>query len=186
VGESPEPDEVRRVLAEAERLHDQPAVEAALDAMAEAVRADFEDTNPVLLGVMVGGVVPLAGLLNRLRFPLQVDYLHATRYRGDVRGGDLHWMARPQIPLSGRDVLVVDDILDEGITLARILAACRGMGARRVRSAVLVHKRHDRKPELARADYTGLEVEDRYVFGYGMDYRGYLRNADGIYAVRGL
>ena len=186
MGDSPEPEEVRRVLAAADRLHDRAAMEAALDRMAAAVAADLEDRNPLLLGVMVGGVVPLAGLLTRLRFPLEVDYLHATRYRGDTRGGELHWLARPRTPLAGRDVLVVDDILDEGVTLARILDACRAQGARAVHSAVLVHKRHGRKPELQRADYTGVEVEDRYVFGYGMDYRGYLRNADGIYAVQGL
>jgi len=89
-------------------------------------------------------------------------------------------------PLSGRVVVVVDDILDEGLTLTEILDWCRGAGAARVYSAVLVHKRHDRKPGLRRADFTGLEVPDRYVFGYGMDYRGYLRNAPGIFAVRGL
>ena len=182
----PTPEEVRRVQQEADLLHSERDVEAALDGMAAAMTERLAKLDPLLLGVMVGGMAPLGCLLRRLPFPLQVDYLHATRYRGGVRGGGLEWRARPATPLSGRVVVVVDDILDEGLTLTEILAWCRGAGADRVHSAVLVHKRHDRKPGLRRADFTGLEVPDRYVFGYGMDYRGYLRNAPGIFAVRGL
>jgi hypoxanthine phosphoribosyltransferase len=183
---TPTPEEVREVLRQADLIHAQPAVEAALDRMAAAIAGRLEGANPVVLGVMVGGVVPLGCLLPRLDFPLQVDYLHVTRYRGDVRGGTLDWRARPSTPLEGRSVLVVDDILDEGATLTAILDHCRAAGAREVLSAVLVEKLHDRKPGIRHADVTGLEVPDRYVFGYGMDYRGYLRNARGIYAVKGL
>ena len=117
----PTPEEVRQVLAEAELLHPASAVEAALDRMAAAITSRLGDRNPLLLGVMVGGVVPLGCLLPRLPFPLQVDYLHATRYRGDVRGGTLDWRAKPTTSLEGRVVLVVDDILDEGLTLTDIL-----------------------------------------------------------------
>ncbi len=182
----PTPEEVRQVLAEADLLHSPAAVDAALERMADAMTARLADRNPLLLGVMIGGVVPLGYLLPRLPFPLQVDYLHATRYRGDVRGGGLEWRARPATPLAGRVIVVVDDILDEGLTLTEILGWCRGQGAAEVYSAVLVEKLHDRKPGLKHADFAGLEVPDRYVFGYGMDYRGYLRNAPGIFAVRGL
>ena len=182
----PTPEEVRQVLAEAELLHPASAVEAALDRMAAAITSRLGDRNPLLLGVMVGGVVPLGCLLPRLPFPLQVDYLHATRYRGDVRGGTLDWRAKPTTSLERRVVLVVDDILDEGLTLTDILVWCREAGAREVLSAVLSEKLHDRKPGIQHADFTGLQVVDRYVFGYGMDYRSYLRNACGIYAVKGL
>ncbi len=180
------PEEARRAWAEADLLHTPEAVAAAYDAMAAAMSADLEDRNPLLVGVMVGGVVPLAELIQRLPFPLEIDYLHASRYRGDTRGGDVHWVAIPQSPLAGRSVVLVDDILDEGTTLAHIRAYCLSQGAREVRTAVLVHKDHERKPHIQRADYTGLEVPDRYVFGCGMDYRGFLRNAPGIHAVRGL
>ena len=135
---------------------------------------------------MIGGIVPAGKLIPRLDFPLQTDYVHATRYRGDVRGRKLHWLARPTQSLQGRTVLVVDDILDEGVTLGEILSDCRAAGAREVRSAVLVDKQIGIKPGLREADFAGLHVENRYVFGYGMDYRGYLRNARGIYAVKGL
>lgn len=182
----PEPDEVRRVAAEADLLHSGEQVEAALDRMGEEITQRLGEKNPVLLCVMTGAVVPTGCLLNRLDFPLELDYLHATRYTGEVRGGRIEWLMRPSTPLKGRTVLVVDDILDEGITLAEILDYCRDEGAEEVYCAVLVDKLHQRKPRLKRADFTGLETGDRYLFGYGMDYKGYLRNARGIYAVRGL
>ena len=107
---------------------------------------------------------------------------HATRYADGTQGGDIQWIVTPASPLEGRTVILIDDILDEGRTLAAIIAGCKGAGAKEIFSAVLVNKLHDRKNNMT-ADFCGLEVEDRYVFGYGMDYKGYLRNANGIYAV---
>lgn len=159
-------------------------VATAFDRMAAGIRAELKETNPVVLCVMLGGLIPTARLLVRFDFPLELDYVHATRYRGDTRGRDLHWRARPATPLAGRHVLVIDDILDEGITLAGVLEFCREQGAVTVRSAVLVDKKHGRKKSLRRADFTGLEVDDRYVFGCGMDYRDRFRNLRSIRAVR--
>jgi hypoxanthine phosphoribosyltransferase len=170
----------------ADLLHSQQAVEAALDRMAAQITAQLADSNPLLLCVLTGGIIPTGQLTTRLDFPLQLDYLHATRYRGATRGGELNWIAHPSISLRDRVVLVVDDILDEGATLAAIIEHCRGEGASQVYSAVLVNKLHDRKYHNIKADFTGLEVPDRYVFGCGMDYKDYLRNAPGIYAVQGL
>ncbi len=178
------PAQVQRVYEEADCLHNAEQVEAALDRMADAITERLAGDNPLLLCVLTGAVVPMGHLLTRLDFPLQIDYVHATRYRGETAGGQLHWVVRPSTPLAGRTVLVVDDILDEGVTLAEILKACRAEGARAVYSAVLVEKEHERKNGLE-ADFVGLRVEDRYVFGYGMDYKDYLRNAPGIYAVKG-
>lgn len=171
------------VYAHADRLYSQAEVDAALARMADAIGVRLKGLNPLLLCVMTGGVVALGQLLTRLDFPLQIDYLHATRYAGDTQGGALQWRARPATPLRDRVVLVVDDILDEGNTLASILRYCRAQGAREVYSAVLVNKLHDRKCDV-RADFVGLTVADRYVFGYGMDYKDYWRNAPGIFAVR--
>ncbi len=180
------PQQVQEVLSQADLLHDETQVESALDTMANQIGARLKESNPLIIGVMIGGLVPMGALLARMNFPLEMDYLHATRYKGGTRGGDLHWLARPTHALQDRVVLVVDDILDEGITLTDILDYCRGEGAREVYSAALVEKIHGRKPGIKTADFTGLSVEDRYVFGYGMDYRGYLRNVRGVYAVRGL
>ena len=178
-------DNIRRVLATAERLYDRAAVEAALDRMAEDIRQSLGDRNPLLVCVMSGGLVPTSELFTRMEFPVQLDYLHATRYQGMRGERELKWISRPSQPLQGRTVLVVDDILDEGLTLAAILAYCREQGAGAVYSAVLVQKRHQRRASGLSADFVGVEVEDRYVFGYGMDYHGYWRNLRGIYAVSG-
>ncbi|MDX1457215.1 MAG: hypoxanthine-guanine phosphoribosyltransferase [Marinobacter sp.] len=179
--------EMNQVLAEADCLVPEPEVHAAIDRMAEAITARMKDSNPLLFCVMNGGLILTGQLLPRLPFPVQAEYLHATRYRQETTGGILEWKLRPEENLQGRTVLIVDDILDEGTTLDAIADFCHAHGAAEVLTAVLVDKQHDRKarPDL-KADFTGLEVEDRFLFGFGMDYKGYWRNAPGIYAVKGL
>lgn len=177
-------DEIVAVRAAAELLHSEAAVRAATDRMAAAIRARFENLNPLLLCVMTGGVMTTTWLAERLDFPLQLDYVHVTRYAGDTRGRDeAAWLAKPRIPLAGRHVLLVDDIYDEGITLRRLVDHCRAEGAAAAASAVLVRKRHDRNRGGVTPDFVGLEVDDRYVFGCGLDYKNYLRNLPAIYAV---
>lgn len=179
--------QIIRTREEADCLADQTAVEAALDRMAAEITARLQHSNPLIYTVMNGGLIFAGQLLTRLPFPLETAYLHATRYGLATRGTLLDWRVRPTQDLRNRSVLVLDDILDEGHTLAAIIEHLREEGAREVLSAVLVHKLHERKayPGM-RADFTGLEIADRFLFGYGMDYLGYWRNAPGIYAVKGL
>ena len=169
------------VLRRAERLFDLDEVEQALDRIGRQIGRRLAGRDPVVLCVMNGGLLPAGRLLTRLDFPLWLDYVHATRYRGETVGGELNWVKKSGVPLAGRTVLIVDDILDEGFTLAAIADYCRDEGAAQVYSAVVVEKVHDRGNGF-RADFVGLQVPDRYVFGYGMDYGGYLRNAPGIFA----
>ncbi|MEN0106650.1 MAG: hypoxanthine-guanine phosphoribosyltransferase [Pseudomonas sp.] len=178
---------IRQVMAEADCLYSNAEVEVAIDTMATAINAEMGDSNPVVFCVMNGGLIFSGKLLPKLDFPLELSYLHATRYRNETSGGELFWKAKPEISFIDRDVLIIDDILDEGHTLGAIIDFCRHAGAKNVRIAVLVDKTHDRKarPDL-KADYVGMPCEDRYVFGYGMDYKGYWRNAPGIYAVKGM
>ena len=172
------------VLARADRLADRGAIEAALERMAGEITRDLGGRDPLVLAVMIGGLMPTAWLLQRRAFPLQLDYVHASRYRGGTRGGEsIDWIARPRASLAGRVVLVVDDILDEGHTLAAILEDCRRQGAAEVRSAVLVEKLHARRAAGLRADYTGLQLEDRYLFGCGMDYHERHRQHAAVYAL---
>jgi hypoxanthine phosphoribosyltransferase len=180
-------DDMRDVMDNADCLISHDEVERALDRMADEITRDLGDKLPVFYCVMNGGLITTGHLMPRLGFPLEVDYLHATRYRGKTRGGELFWRVSPEIPMAGRHVVIVDDILDEGATLAAILEYCREAGAQSVSTAVLVDKSHDRKavPGL-KADYCSLEVADRYVFGFGMDYKGYWRNAPGIFAPKGM
>ncbi len=156
-------------------------VEAALDRMAAAIAQRLSGADPLLVCIMTGGVVPFGKLLPRLQFPFEIDYVHATRYGDKLRGGELRWRVGPAQSPKGRVVLLVDDILDEGETLAGIEARYRAEGAQAVYKAVLVVKRRPRAVNLP-IEFRGLEVPDRYVFGYGMDYKGYLRNAPGIFA----
>lgn len=173
------------MLAEADCLYSRAEVESAIDRLAGALTRDLSRENPLLLCVMSGGIVFSGALLTRLPFRLQVDYVHASRYRGELSGADLQWIHRPGTPLRDRCVLVLDDILDEGDTLAGIRDWCLEQGAARVVTAVLVDKQHDRRsPALPEADYTALYAGDRYLFGYGMDCREYWRNAPGIFALR--
>jgi hypoxanthine phosphoribosyltransferase len=131
---------------------------------------------------MVGGQYPGAQMACHMPFPMEMDYIHATRYQGKLRGKTLQWRALPAIDPRGRDILVVDDILDEGITLQEIVGWFEDAGAASVHTAVLVEK--DRKRTVpVKADIVGLRVPDRYVFGCGMDYKGYWRNLEEIYAV---
>jgi len=174
---------IRGVHAAAERLFDAAEVEAATVELGARLREDYRDEAPVVLCVMIGGLIPTAAVIRHFDFPFQLDYLHATRYRGHTQGGALHWRARPEAELEGRVVLIVDDILDEGWTLRSLVDWCRDQGAASVASAVLAEKRLVGREPAVTADYSALAVPDRYVFGSGMDYRGYLRNAEGIFAV---
>ncbi len=180
-------EEIKRAREEADCLADATTVEAALDRMAAEITARLADTNPLVYAVMNGGLILAGRILPRLPFPLEVAYLHATRYGHAIQGTLLDWRVRPTQDLRGRTVLVLDDILDEGHTLEAIIEHLKEEGAAEVLSAVLVHKLHERKARPGmRADFTGLDIPDRFLFGCGMDYQGYWRNAPGIYAVKGL
>ncbi len=171
------------VAARATQIHSAGAVRAAIARMAREIGARLAASNPVLLCVLNGGLVLTGQLAPRLPFPLQIDYLHLSRYRGATSGGEIEQRVPPSMDLQGRVVLALDDILDEGKTLQAVMDLCRERGAARCYSAVLVVKQRPRAAAVPDADFVGLGVPDRYVFGYGMDYQGYLRNANGIYAI---
>jgi len=176
-------EEIKHVQATADLLHSEQEIELAIDKMAQEINIALADRNPLLLCVMNGGVVTFGKLLTRLSIPLTIDAINASRYQNLTSGGSIEWLVKPVTSLKGRTVLLVDDILDEGITLQAICQYCREQGATAVYSAVLVDKILDHHKPIT-ADFIGLKVENRYVFGYGMDYKGYLRNAPGIYACK--
>jgi hypoxanthine phosphoribosyltransferase len=176
-------EEIKHVQATADLLHSEQEVEAAIDKMAQEINIALADHNPLLLCVINGGIVAAGKLLTRLTIPLTVDAIHASRYQNQTAGGNIKWLVKPETPLKDRIVLIVDDILDEGLTLEAIYQYCREQGATAVYSAVLVDKIIDHQKPVT-ADFIGLKVKNRYLFGYGMDYKGYLRNAPGIYACK--
>ena len=175
--------EARGVLAAADLVCAADVVEAAIARMAEELTAAVGNAYPLMLAVMGGAVFFAGQLLPRLAFPLDFDYLHVTRYRERKEGGELDWRVEPHLALAGRTVVVLDDILDEGHTMAAIRERVLAAGAQRFLAAVLCEKDLGRSKPI-RADFTGVTVPDRYVFGCGMDVHGMWRNLPAIYAVR--
>ena len=174
------------VLENAELVVTAQQIDQAISQLAIEINAQFVEVNSpvIVLPVMNGGLILGGHLISRLEFPLVVDYLHATRYRDTTSGKDLQWKAKPQQSLKGRSLLIVDDILDEGYTLEAVLDYCKEQEVASVHTVVLIEKDHPRPKANIKCDFTGLQVEDKYVFGFGMDYKGYHRNLNAIYAVK--
>jgi hypoxanthine phosphoribosyltransferase len=158
-------------------------VRAALDRVSREITAVLADRRPLVLAVMRGGVVFAGQLLPMLPFQLDFDYVDATRYGDATRGGELQWRVDVPASVRGRVVLVLDDILDEGRTLAAIRGRLLAAGALQVLVAVFADKRLPR-PKPVTADFAGVSVPDRYLFGFGMDVRGEWRNLPAVYALR--
>lgn len=174
--------EARELLAKAELIHSAEVVTAAIERVAKEISERIAEKTPLVLCVMTGGVIFTGQLLPQLPFPLDFDYLHATRYAQETSGGALSWRAAPWTDVKGRTVLVVDDVLDEGHTLAAIKQRLLSMGAAECLLAVLVDKERPEGKPVA-ADFVALQAPNRYLFGGGMDVQGAWRNLQGIYAV---
>ena len=175
--------EANKIISEAECLYSSAEVSQALDNIAKPIYKKYFDKNPLVLCVMKGGAFTACALMQRLQFPLEFDFVQVSRYRNNTSGGEIEWLVKPQTDIEGRYVLIVDDIFDEGITLQAIIDHCQKSQAESVEVAVLTYKNHKRKNVDIIADYIALEIPDRYVFGCGMDYQGYFRNINGIYAI---
>lgn len=165
-------------------LYSMDEVNKALDKMAKEMTEKLAAENPIFLCVMKGALVVVGHLLTRLNFPLELDYIHVTRYRGSTRGGDLHWLVEPREDLKNRTVVIIDDIMDGGLTLASIIDYCNQVKAKKVYSAVMVNKKREREPGVHfEPDFVGVTTGNQFLYGFGLDYEEYLRNAPGIYAV---
>lgn len=175
-------EEALDIFKKSEEIVSAESVTAAVDRMAGAIRAEVGETFPLLLSVMGGAAVFTGMLLPKLDFALEFDYIHLTRYRNATAGGEMQWRVAPAESVKDRVVLVLDDILDEGETMAAIRDRIMAMGATRFMSAVLCEKQLTKSKPL-KPDFCGFEVPDRYVFGCGMDARGYWRNLPTIRAL---
>ena len=171
------------ILASAEVIYTAEEVAAAVSRVAAEITEKLGETNPLLLCVMSGGVPFTGQLMTQLLFPLELDYLHVTRYGQETTGGALSWRSAPWTSVKGRTVLVLDDILDEGLTLAAIIERMKELGAKDCYTAVATDKLNGKNKPI-KADFVALTVPDRFVFGYGMDVRGAWRNLPAIYAVK--
>jgi hypoxanthine phosphoribosyltransferase len=176
-------EQAMRLLETADLLFGREQVWEAVERMARDITAKLRDEFPVVLSVMGGAAVFTGQLLPQLRFPLEFGAIEVTRYNNDIQGRDISWTLAPRDNVRDRVVLVVDDILDEGITLAAIRKRLLEMGARKMYSAVFADKDIGR-PKPIGADFVGVRVPNRYIFGFGMDAYGLWRNLPEIYALK--
>ena len=177
------PAEAQKILAEADLICSAEKSALAVRRVAAEITARLANENPLVLAVMGGAVVFVGQILPQLAFPLEFDYLHVSRYGDATTGGSLAWVVEPRSDVSGRTVLVLDDILDEGVTLAEIKKRLLVQGAAEVLTAVFADKKIGRAKPVT-ADFVGIELPDRYVFGYGMDIKGAWRNLPAVYALK--
>ena len=177
----------RELLKNAELLFDQDTVQASITRMADVLNTRFNAADskefPLVLGVMGGAVVFTGSLLPQLSFPLEFDYIHVSRYGDDDKGGEVVWKVIPRSNVAGRTVIVLDDILDEGETLAHVKQRLLDMGASEVILAVFADKAIGKKKPV-QADIVGLVIPNRFVVGFGMDAYGYWRNLPGLWAIK--
>ena len=173
----------RDVLKNSTLIADNQEVKAAVERLGKAINAHYGDREIILLIVMTGAVMPAAWVASKLKMPVQMDFVHATRYAGQTEGGEIEFRVPPRLNLEGHDVLIIDDIYDIGLTLQMIEGYCESRGARSVNSAVLVRKIHDRETTGTLPKFIGMEVEDKYIFGCGMDVYENWRHLDEIRAL---
>ncbi len=168
------------ILKNSRVLFNREEVSDAVQKMADEINAHYGNEPLILMSVMTGAIIPAAWLATRLKMPIQMDFVHATRYRGGLYGAELEYRVPPRLDLEGKQVLVIDDIFDEGDTLAAIKGSCEKRKASSVKLAVLVRKQHDRGLSRDYVDFVGLDVPDVYVFGCGMDAYEEWRHLDEI------
>ena len=171
-------------LRHADVLFDRDELESVIADLGRRIDIALDGERAVFLTVMNGALMFAGHLALAIRTDLEFDYVHATRYRGETTGSELHWLREPVADLRNRTVLLVDDILDEGNTLKAVRDDCLRRGAKRVLIASLCTKRHNRRIAGMDSDFNGVELPDRFVFGFGMDYYEQGRNLPAIYALR--
>lgn len=176
----------KHILDYSEILINENIIDQTIKQLAEEIQCKLSGLELHTFCIMNGGLYFAGQLLRHLNIPMHINYLHATRYKDNRPTDDLIWMQKPDPSLiENQDILLIDDIFDEGATLEAIVNSCKGFKARSIHSVVLINKQHNRKPISGfEPDFIGLPVEDRYIFGCGMDYKGLWRNLPSIYAVK--
>ena len=176
-------EELQQVKESSDLIFSASQIKAAVENMGLSLESRIRGKDAILLCVMNGGITLTADLSRSIDSEVRFDYLQVARYRDKTVGGSLHWLKEPQLPLEDQTVVLVDDIYDEGYTMEELVSYCKQNGAKEVITAVLLLKQKSSHQVGSKPDIYGLEVPDRYVYGYGMDYKGYLRNTPAIYAI---
>jgi hypoxanthine phosphoribosyltransferase len=165
-------------------LFDEPAIHRRLDDIAALVSSDYRDRELTVIAVLHGSLMFVADLLRRIPLPLKLDCVSVASYHGKAQSSSEVVFKEVTVPdVVGRDVLVLDDILDSGHTLAAIREKLETAKPRSIRVCVLLSKKKQRAWEV-NADYVGFEIEDEFVVGYGLDFRERYRNLPYIGVLR--
>jgi|TARA_B110000908_G_scaffold51156_1_gene62419 hypoxanthine phosphoribosyltransferase len=176
--------QLQQIRDDSDLVFSRAEITTAVGQMARAADQLLTGTDPIIMAVMNGGMILTAEISLALKTYSRIDYLQVARYQDKTVGGQLHWHKQPQYDLAGETVLLVDDIFDEGETLQELIAYCQAQGAKQIYTAVLLYKNKQQRKHDLIPDVIGLEVADRFVYGYGMDYQGYFRDLSDIYALR--
>lgn len=175
--------QLQQVRDNSDLIYDASQIARAVENMGLQLASKVKDKNAILICVMNGGIILTSDLMRAIGIDVRLDYLQVARYRDKTVGGSLHWLKEPQLSLEGQTVVIVDDIYDEGYTMEELVSYCDKHGAKEVITTVLLYKQKSSQQVGNKPDIHGLQVTDRYVYGYGMDYKGYLRNIPAIYAI---
>jgi hypoxanthine phosphoribosyltransferase len=169
--------EIRSVLISEARLA------RRINSLARQIQKDFAGRDLVVVAILTGTVMFLADLLRCLSLPLRLDFIGVSSYRQGDRPGDLIFTKELRLDVRSRDVLLIDDILDTGHTLARVLPKLRRLRPRRIKVCVLLDKKQ-RRTEKVSADYVGFTIPNEFVVGYGLDYGEKYRNLPYVALLR--
>lgn len=170
-------DDIATVLVTEEQI------EEAVDEIAAKLGDDVRDCHPILVGVLIGAFVFMADLVRRLDFPLEVDFVNASSYGDRTNPDELEIVTDMTLDVTGRHVVIVDDIADTGQTLRALAWMLQERGAATVRTCCLLDKPARRTCDFE-ADYVGVTIPDQFVVGYGLDYAGNHRNLPFVGVLR--
>jgi len=175
----------RLVQSDIERvLFDGPAIHKRLDEIATQITADYSDRKLVVIAILTGTLMFTSDLLRRIPLPLKLNCLSVASYHGKTQTSGEVFFKELSVPeVAGQDVLILDDILDTGYTLAAVREKLETARPRSIRVCVLLSKRK-RRARNVDADYTGFEIDDEFVVGYGLDFRERYRNLPYIGVLR--
>lgn len=177
------PRKLSQIIATSECLVKKNEVDSSMKIMADKVEAKLGHMNLIILPIMSGGLVPAGLFLRYFNSNCELDYIQISRYGNKTKGGKLNWHQRPHKSIKGRNILIIDDILDQGITLATAISECESLGPKSIHTAVMVKKDISQRKGIQDSDFQAMTLPDKYLFGSGLDYHGYFRNLDGIYSL---
>ncbi|MBC8243698.1 MAG: hypoxanthine phosphoribosyltransferase [Verrucomicrobia bacterium] len=171
--------DIARVLVSEEEIR------RRVSELAEQVQTDFAGRDLVVVGLLTGTLMFLADLVREIDLPLRLDFIGVSSYRDGTESAELVFTKELKLDVNGRDVLLVDDILDTGKTLRAVIDKLNGMAPRQIRTCVLLSKKARREYDIP-ADYIGFEIPDEFVVGYGLDYAEKYRNLPSIGVLKEL